>query len=61
MVLIMLSISIWQLDDKKIFFEGHVLLDNEQSELVKEKIRFTLKDKFNITHSTIETTQKKCT
>lgn len=52
-------IHIWQLDDKKIFFEGHVLLDNEQSELVKEEIRFALKDKFNITHSTIETTQKR--
>ena len=52
-------VHIWQLDDKNIYFEGHVLLDNGQSELVKEEIRSTLKDRFNITHSTIETTQKK--
>lgn len=52
-------VHVWQLDDKKIFFEGHVLSDGEDAELMKKEIRSVLKRKFNITHSTIETVQKK--
>jgi len=51
-------VHVWQLDDKKIFFEGHVLSDGEDPELMKKEIRSVLKRKFNITHSTIETVQK---
>lgn len=51
-------VHVWQLDDKKIFFEGHVLSDGEDAELMKKEIRSVLKRKFNITHSTIETVQK---
>lgn len=52
-------VHVWQLADKKIFFEGHVLFDDENAEFMKEKIRSVLKREFNITHSTIETVQKK--
>ncbi|HEB75145.1 MAG TPA: cation transporter [Nitrospirae bacterium] len=52
-------IHVWQLDDKNVYFEGHVLTEGRQPELVKEEIRSVLKDKFNITHSTIETTPKR--
>ena len=52
-------IHVWQLDDKNVYFEGHVLTEGRQPELVKEEIRAVLKDKFNITHSTIETTPKR--
>lgn len=52
-------VHVWQLDDKKIFFEGHVLSDGEDAEFMKEEIRSVLKREYNITHSTIETVQNK--
>ncbi len=48
-------IHVWQLDDKKIFFEAHVLLNDTDHESAKKKIRSILKNDFAIHHSTIET------
>ncbi len=50
-------IHVWQLDDKKVLLEGHVVVDeNDLSALeeIKSKIRATLREKFSIDHSTLE-------
>ncbi|MEC4685741.1 MAG: cation diffusion facilitator family transporter [Nitrospirota bacterium] len=49
------DIHVWQLDDKKKFFEAHILLSNVEHESAKEKVRHILKNDFGIFHSTIET------
>ena len=46
---------VWQMDETRLFFEGHAELNSEQSLQAKEKIRAVLLDDFNISHSTIET------
>lgn len=48
-------IHVWQLDDKKMFFEAHILLSNVEHESAKDKVRHILKNNFGISHSTIET------
>lgn len=48
---------VWQLDDKKYFFEGHAKLNTTDSETVKNSIKAFLHDEYEIKHSTIETTQ----
>jgi len=52
-------IHVWQLDDKKKFFEAHILLSNGDHEAAKEKVRHILKNDFGISHSTIETKEIK--
>ncbi len=48
-------IHVWQLDDKKKFFEAHILLSSVEHESAKEKVRHMLENDFGISHSTIET------
>ena len=50
-------IHVWQLDDKKIFMEGHIKIAAEnlpKIEIIKSQIRQFLKSKFSITHTTLE-------
>lgn len=50
-------IHVWQLDEKKVLLEGHVVVDeNDLSALeeIKSKIRATLRENFSIDHSTLE-------
>lgn len=47
-------IHVWQLDDKKIFFDGHFSLAREGRVFTKQKIRLMLEQQFKITHCTIE-------
>lgn len=51
---------VWQLDDKRIFFEGRILLNGAEPEMVKRRIRVALRHKFCIDHSTLETKSVKC-
>ncbi|WP_419833947.1 hypothetical protein [Endozoicomonas atrinae] len=51
---------VWQLDDKKIFFEGRILLNGAEPEMVKRKIRVALRHQFCINHSTLETKSTRC-
>ncbi|MBO9481081.1 cation diffusion facilitator family transporter [Salinisphaera sp. G21_0] len=46
---------VWQLDDKKIFFEGRILLNGAEPETIKRKIRVALRHQFCINHTTLET------
>lgn len=47
-------IHVWQLDDKKIFFDGHFSLTGEDRVVTKQKIRLALQQQFDISHCTIE-------
>lgn len=50
-------IHIWQLDDKKVFLEAHVVIDENklaEIESIKNKLRQTLWEKFSIGHTTFE-------
>lgn len=47
-------IHVWQLDDRKLFFEGHFSLDGESQGALKQAIRETLLQRFDISHTTIE-------
>ena len=51
---------VWQLDDKRIFFEGRILLNGAEPESVKRKIRVALRHQFCIDHSTLETKSVRC-
>lgn len=51
---------VWQLDDKKIFFEGRILLNGAEPEAVKRKIRVALRHQFCINHTTLETKSSRC-
>ena len=53
-------IHVWQLDDKKIFFEGRILLNGAEPETVKRKIRVALRHQFCINHTTLETKSSRC-
>ena len=48
-------IHIWQLDDKRIFMEAHMVLSGDNHEEIKEQTRFILENTFKISHSTLET------
>lgn len=50
-------VHVWQLDDKKIFFEGHIVVlekDLLSIEEIKKKIRAYLQENFSIEHTTLE-------
>jgi cobalt-zinc-cadmium efflux system protein len=51
-------VHVWQLDEKNIFFEGHVdLIDNftiKEIEIIQQKIKNVLFQKFDINHVTIQ-------
>ncbi len=47
-------IHVWQLDDQKVYFEGHLVVNHTDYENIKEKVRVLLQNKFSITHSTLE-------
>lgn len=50
-------IHVWQLDDKKVLLEGHVVVgenDLPSIEKIKNDIRNSLREKFSIKHSTLE-------
>jgi len=50
-------IHLWQLDENKMFFEGHLVLEQltlENYEEVKRHVRAILKERFNIVHTTLE-------
>lgn len=48
-------IHVWQLDDKKIYMEAHMILNTKDHERIKEKSRKIIKSEFGIFHSTLET------
>ncbi len=48
-------IHLWQLDDKKTFFEGHIeVSESSDREGTRIKIKELLKEKFKVAHSTVE-------
>ncbi len=50
-------IHVWQLDDEKLFLEAHILIahdDNYQNTSSIKEVKTLLKEKFGISHSTIE-------
>ena len=50
-------IHIWNLDERRIALEAHVVVSSNQLkevESIKEKLKHVLKKKFGITHSTLE-------
>ena len=47
-------IHVWQLDENRLFFEGHVQVSGNATG-TKDSIRSLLRQHFNITHCTIET------
>ena len=50
-------IHIWHLDEHRIALEAHVVVTSEifkEVELIKDRLKELLKNKFNITHSTLE-------
>lgn len=48
-------VHVWQLDDKKIFLEGHLVLDEGNAEQIKQRVRNVLENQFSINHTTLET------
>ena len=48
-------IHVWQLDDKSIYMEAHMILNNNNHERIKEECRKIIKSEFDIFHSTLET------
>ena len=48
-------VHVWQLDDKKIFLEGHLVLDEGHAEQIKHRVRSVLENQFGISHTTLET------
>jgi cobalt-zinc-cadmium efflux system protein len=57
-------VHVWQLDGKNIFFEGHVdLIENftvKEIEIIQEKIKNVLYQKFDINHVTIQAEFDSC-
>ena len=50
-------IHLWQLDERRTFFEAHLVIDQaslEKMEQVKQKVREHLRTKYGISHSTLE-------
>lgn len=50
-------LHIWHLDEHRIALEAHVVVtanELKEVEVIKDKLKQLLKDKFNITHSTLE-------
>ena len=50
-------IHIWNLDEKRVALEAHVVVtanELKDVEVIKDKLKVVLKDKFKITHSTLE-------
>jgi len=50
-------IHIWNLDEHHIAFEAHVVVatnELQEVEVIKRKLKEILKDRFRITHSTLE-------
>jgi cobalt-zinc-cadmium efflux system protein len=50
-------IHIWNIDEKRIALEAHVVVSSNQLkevESIKEKLKTILKNKFGVTHSTLE-------
>ncbi len=48
-------LHIWQLDEHKNALEAHIHIDNfDNSQEIKKKIKYLLKEQFFITHSTLE-------
>ena len=48
-------IHAWQMDDKSIYMEAHMLLSSHHHEQIKEASRNIMKSEFGISHSTLET------
>ncbi len=50
-------IHLWQLDENKIFFEGHVMVkefDKDSYQEIRKSVKDILKSEFGINHATIE-------
>ncbi|MBN2396249.1 MAG: cation transporter [Candidatus Atribacteria bacterium] len=51
-------IHVWQIDENKILFEGHITLKEDmkisQSEIIRQKIEKILEEDFNILHPTVQ-------
>lgn len=47
-------VHVWQLDENRLFFEGHLSLRGTDRATIKSAVRSALKQNFGITHYTIE-------
>ena len=47
-------VHVWQLDENRLFFEGHLSLRGTDRATIKSAVRSALKQNFGITHCTIE-------
>ena len=50
-------LHVWHLDEHRVALEAHVadnVTELKEAEAIKDQLKHMLKDKFNITHSTIE-------
>ena len=47
-------VHVWQLDENRLFFEGHLSLRGTDRTTIKSAVRSALKQNFGITHCTIE-------
>lgn len=60
------DLHIWSMNESKIYLTAHIVIsdlsdrDYEQTKIVREQIRKTLHDNFNIEHSTLEFELSKC-
>tara|TARA_R110002073_G_scaffold303165_3_gene471414 strand:- start:22884 stop:23756 length:873 start_codon:yes stop_codon:yes gene_type:complete len=52
-------IHVWQLDDKSMFFEGHIYLTSKSETSFKQEIREILQNEYRINHATLEIHQNK--
>ncbi len=57
-------VHIWNLDDSEIFLEAHIKLDNDlklsQTSEIREKIESILRNKFKISHTTLQLEYLEC-
>jgi len=53
-------IHVWQLDEEQFFAEVHLSLEQHCQKELKSDVRAQLKAKFNIEHTTIETSMADC-
>lgn len=50
-------VHLWQLDESRIYFEGHIMVDNfsqESYQALRKEVKSILKESFQIDHATLE-------
>lgn len=48
-------IHVWQLDDKNIYMEAHMIINTHDHDRLKDEAREIIQNEFGISHSTLET------